>query len=95
MRCLGTSRYVWRDLGALVLILVLVLSWLLVKGSSADLLLLAMACGCADRTAATTRVEHAESDTALLPLGTVQMRAFHAMRALRAALVRRGFDPTT
>jgi RNA polymerase sigma-70 factor (ECF subfamily) len=30
-----------------------------------------------------------------LPLGTVKTRAFHAMRALRAALARQGFDPTT
>ena len=30
-----------------------------------------------------------------LPLGTVKTRAFHAMRALRAALTRRGFDPAT
>ena len=29
-----------------------------------------------------------------LPLGTVKTRAFHAMRALRAALARQGFDPT-
>ena len=28
-----------------------------------------------------------------LPLGTVKTRAFHAMRALRAALARQGFDP--
>ena len=30
-----------------------------------------------------------------LPLGTVKTRAFHAMRALRAALARQGFDRTT
>ncbi len=30
-----------------------------------------------------------------LPLGTVKTRAFHAMRALRAALTRQGFDPAT
>jgi DNA-directed RNA polymerase specialized sigma24 family protein len=28
-----------------------------------------------------------------LPLGTVKTRAFHAMRALRGALARQGFDP--
>ena len=30
-----------------------------------------------------------------LPLGTVKTRAFWAMRALRAALARQGFDPAT
>jgi RNA polymerase sigma-70 factor (ECF subfamily) len=30
-----------------------------------------------------------------LPLGTVKTRAFHAMRALRAALARQGFNPAT
>ena len=30
-----------------------------------------------------------------LPLGTVKTRAFHAMRALRAALARRDFDLTS
>jgi hypothetical protein len=31
----------------------------------------------------------------LLPLGAVKTRAFHTMQALRAALVRQGFDPAT
>ena len=29
-----------------------------------------------------------------VPLGTVKTRAFHALRALRAALARQGFDLT-